>query len=43
MISSLDPEEVEALSKSFKKSKYYITPNGGHICFVDDPKIIFLL
>src|SRR5215217_6592075 len=30
------PEETEALSKSFKNSKYYITPNGGHICFVDD-------
>ncbi len=30
------PEETEALSKSFKNSKYYIVPNGGHICFVDD-------
>jgi len=30
------PEEVKTLNKSFKNSKYYITPNGGHICFVDD-------
>jgi proline iminopeptidase len=30
------PEETAALSKNFKNSKYYISPNGAHICFVDD-------
>jgi proline iminopeptidase len=35
------PEETEALSKSFKNSKYYIVPNGGHICFVDDAENYF--
>lgn len=36
------PEETKALSKSFKKSTYYITPKGGHICFVDDAANYFL-
>jgi len=35
------PKEVEVLNKRFKKSTYYITPNGGHICFVDDPENYF--
>ncbi|MBD0366374.1 MAG: proline iminopeptidase, partial [Flavisolibacter sp.] len=35
------PEETEALSKSFKNSTYYIAPNGGHICFVDDAENYF--
>ena len=32
----ISPDETKALSKSFKNSTYYITPNGGHICFADD-------
>jgi proline iminopeptidase len=37
----ITPKEIEVLNKSFKKSNYYITPNGGHICFVDDAKNYF--
>lgn len=35
------PEETKALSQSFKNSKHYIVPNGGHICFVDDAENYF--
>ena len=30
------PEEMKSLSRNFKNANYYVTPKGGHLCFVDD-------
>jgi len=37
----ITPAEVSALARKFKDADYYITPNGGHISFVDDPAYYF--
>jgi len=37
----ITPEQLKRLNSKFQNSKYYIVPNGGHICFIDNPSDYF--
>jgi proline iminopeptidase len=33
--------QLKNLSNNFKKASYYVVPNAGHICFIDNPSAYF--
>ncbi len=37
----ISSEQIKNLSTKFSNAQYYIVPNGGHICFIDNPEGYF--
>jgi len=37
----ISTEQIKSLSKLFPNAQYYIVPNAGHICFIDNPDQYF--
>jgi proline iminopeptidase len=37
----ISAEQIERLSNLFSNARYYIVPNAGHICFIDNPHQYF--
>ncbi|MBB6126871.1 proline iminopeptidase-family hydrolase [Mucilaginibacter lappiensis] len=37
----ISTEQLKKLSQLFAKAQYYVVPNAGHICFIDNPKQYF--
>ena len=37
----ISTKQIETLNKLFPNAQYYIVPNAGHICFIDNPSQYF--